>query len=420
MDLLHLSCFQKIEKIFTYTLQDTKKYSFIAFLCGVIKMNVRLNGILLLLALSSSNFNLSLAAGDLESQNQSTLASNGPRRGTRCKVIKCALIGAGLAGVSVGGYIVYDRFIKDQDIFNLNSDSAAPTMAPTPAPAVSNPDQGDTPNTPSIESVEVAKKVISNKLYGSPFEANDIDVFKHEVYANGEQSIMEFISDIYQTRYYGSGKFVFNNKGKIYIERGSRVDAYEPGESVSDFRALEVPQGAIKDLGVDRDNWVFVLTSQSLLIYSDTEELELNLSLGQLQYDRIEVSTDNTYLIFLMDTDNGIIDQYNLNDILRENRLSGSTRIASFGSGDGQVNRPQGMAYDENESKLYVADSFNNRIQVLDGRTGSFVKEITHLSESEKMFLPVDVALGSSKIYVLTNKESASYSGGQFTAVYDK
>jgi NHL repeat len=48
--------------------------------------------------------------------------------------------------------------------------------------------------------------------------------------------------------------------------------------------------------------------------------------------------------------------------------------IGSPGSGAGETNDPRGVAVDESEGLLYVADRGNNRIDVFDASTGEFVK----------------------------------------------
>jgi hypothetical protein len=54
--------------------------------------------------------------------------------------------------------------------------------------------------------------------------------------------------------------------------------------------------------------------------------------------------------------------------------VSADTEIGGNGSGAGQVGNPRGVAVDESNGLLYVADSGNNRIDVFDADTGAFIR----------------------------------------------
>ncbi|MDH3780543.1 MAG: fibronectin type III domain-containing protein [Nitrosopumilus sp.] len=87
------------------------------------------------------------------------------------------------------------------------------------------------------------------------------------------------------------------------------------------------------------------------------------------------VIDDSEDILYVADTGNNRIRMFELTD--GDNCPSGTDEVVnnevcfvddfgSSGSGDGKFNEPTGLAFDEDENMLYVADTDNNRIQVFE------------------------------------------------------
>ena len=71
------------------------------------------------------------------------------------------------------------------------------------------------------------------------------------------------------------------------------------------------------------------------------------------------------------------------------------TTIGESGSGDKEFDSPFGIALDEVNSRLYVCDYCNNRIQVI--KNDAFLKSFKGLNSSTAKFTPIDVTLNDYK-----------------------
>ena len=71
------------------------------------------------------------------------------------------------------------------------------------------------------------------------------------------------------------------------------------------------------------------------------------------------------------------------------------TTIGESGSGDKEFDSPFGIALDEVNSRLYVCDYCNNRIQVI--KNDVFLKSFKGLNSSTAKFTPIDVTLNDNK-----------------------
>ncbi len=77
--------------------------------------------------------------------------------------------------------------------------------------------------------------------------------------------------------------------------------------------------------------------------------------------------------------------------------------IGEYGTGDGQFKDPQGIAVSPDGSKLYVADTYNNRIQIFNTSDNSFQAKFGSSSQQSGGFLnPYQTALSkdNTKLYV--------------------
>ena len=76
-------------------------------------------------------------------------------------------------------------------------------------------------------------------------------------------------------------------------------------------------------------------------------------------------------------------------------------KLGSYGTGNGQLHRPQGVAVDST-GRIIVADTYNNRIQVFDS-SGTFLFNIgSYGQNSGQFYYPEGVAVdGSGRIIVV-------------------
>ena len=71
-------------------------------------------------------------------------------------------------------------------------------------------------------------------------------------------------------------------------------------------------------------------------------------------------------------------------------------KIGRFGKGEGEINYPRGITYDESSGDVYICDSKNNRVQILS-------KEFTFKSQfgADRLKRPRDVKLSKEHIFIL-------------------
>ena len=91
------------------------------------------------------------------------------------------------------------------------------------------------------------------------------------------------------------------------------------------------------------------------------------------------------------------------------------------GDGDGQFNRPNGIAQDR-AGNLYVADSYNKRVQVFDCK-GQFLSTFSKKGAASKyLYLPCGICVGSDRfVYVCDNKNecvSVFKTSGEFVTSF--
>ncbi|MBM2819511.1 MAG: Fibronectin type domain protein [Nitrosarchaeum sp.] len=82
---------------------------------------------------------------------------------------------------------------------------------------------------------------------------------------------------------------------------------------------------------------------------------------GQFNNPKAAVLDSSNNLLYVADTANDRIQVINV-----DNEGAFDYRFGSSGSADGKLNSPEGVALDKSEDLLYVADTGNNRIQVFD------------------------------------------------------
>ena len=118
------------------------------------------------------------------------------------------------------------------------------------------------------------------------------------------------------------------------------------------------------------------------------------------------ITIDGDGNIFVADNDNHCIQKFT---------ASGQFLSAVGGKGDRhlQFNKPRGMTYNASNNKLYVADSFNDRVQVLNS-------DLTFFSAVDSI-RPTDAACDSTgNVYVVNNCIQVFTPEGQLLRVFGK
>ncbi len=126
--------------------------------------------------------------------------------------------------------------------------------------------------------------------------------------------------------------------------------------------------GAPTDLAVSRDGRVYVVDAQhdSVLVFSPQGELEARWGERYGLFDPRGVEVDGAGNVYVANTGGSVILKVSSGgEVL--------ARYGGFGYGPGQLNQPTDVAVGL-DSNLYVVDTENRRVQVLDG-DGRYVRE---------------------------------------------
>ncbi len=131
---------------------------------------------------------------------------------------------------------------------------------------------------------------------------------------------------------------------------------------------------------------------QILLIGNNIPVIRDNSLNGAL---RVHVDENNT--VYAVDTDNHRILIYNSND-------SPVLVLGGYGSGDGQLNTPVGVATNPANGDIYVIDLGNSRIQRFN-KNGAFISKFgAYGSENGQFKNPADLAIKNNKIFLIEDQ----------------
>jgi DNA-binding beta-propeller fold protein YncE len=194
--------------------------------------------------------------------------------------------------------------------------------------------------------------------------------------------------------------FVLDNVGRVLVYD-------EQGKLLRHWWMPEYSVGKPEKLCLFRDGRLAVAdTHYSRVVFFDREGNEL----GRLgSYGR--GSGQFIYPVAIAEDDAGYyyVCEYGQNDRIQKFTREGTfvTAFGSFGTDPGQFQRPSGIVW--REGKIFVADAFNDRIQVFSDK-GEFLEVLGAAESSGSLHYPYDIAAGpKGDFYVV------EYSGGRVT-----
>lgn len=106
-----------------------------------------------------------------------------------------------------------------------------------------------------------------------------------------------------------------------------------------------------------------------------------------------DVAVDSTGKVYITDLDLHIVAKYDSTGVMA------STAGGTASSSDGKFNSPNGIAIDSSDN-LFVADTYNNRIQKLNTSLGFSAKWGTQGGDAGQFSQPAGIAVDSSSVYV--------------------
>ncbi len=113
------------------------------------------------------------------------------------------------------------------------------------------------------------------------------------------------------------------------------------------------------------------------------------------------IATDSEGLLYVLDTQNERVQVIDQNGVAQ--RMFGTK-----GTGDGEFEFPYDISIDENDN-IYIADTYNNRIQKL-SKTGEFITSWLITDSNDTEYKPRIIQIFNNKIYVKCVSNSIPYS----------
>ena len=188
------------------------------------------------------------------------------------------------------------------------------------------------------------------------------------------------------------------------------------GNTGSDESRLDRPLG----VAISPDNTVFVASFHCVKKFTLEGQFIASvgsLGSGQLQFNiPWAIAYNNTNnRVYVCDTDNHRITILN-------NDLTFHSSFGSKGQETGQFNMPEGISVDS-KGNVLVADSYNNRIQVFTA-SGRHLSSITHTTPGQRLQEPISVAVGPDDwVYVVeftANRVSVFDENGKYIKSFGK
>ncbi len=176
----------------------------------------------------------------------------------------------------------------------------------------------------------------------------------------------------------------------MFSPRGEKLRSF--GTHGSGKGQLWGPSG----VAVDGEGNLLVADRDYHLIQKFTADGHFLEAFGSMEPSDIAYSASSKK-VYVADTYNHCVEVLNYD-------LSFSSKFGSEGSGEGQFNNPYGVATD-NTGRVYVADSWNNRIQVFTA-DGKFLRMFGRQSARRVLDFPYGVAVDASGLVYVSEYKS--------------
>lgn len=201
--------------------------------------------------------------------------------------------------------------------------------------------------------------------------------------------------------------------GNIYVTTkklsGARVWRLDKdGNLLGYIDGFQRPVG----IAVDRSNRVFVgdYKRGSVEVYSTLGVLLYSLGKGEGEFGLPnDIAIDERGYVYVTDSTNNVVKVYSSDGAFQFS-------FGGYGTADGQMIFPTGIAIDEYGKEVYVVDHLNVRIEVFD-LNGNFKRKFT----SSYLLRPQGIAVSNGKVYVVDAYHSSvkvfDTAGGYITSI---
>jgi len=168
-----------------------------------------------------------------------------------------------------------------------------------------------------------------------------------------------------------------DSKNRLYIA-DRKVSAIfivntETGEFDMIKNGVHARFGAVIGVAVDDADHLFVSDSvaRRILVFNGEHKVEASISEGLASPGGMAIDNENRFL-YVADSDNDQVMVYDADPPYNYVRTIGKTGTKHTSTVQGEFAKPTGVAVDQ-DGNLYVSDTWNNRIQVFDA-DGSFIR----------------------------------------------
>lgn len=192
-----------------------------------------------------------------------------------------------------------------------------------------------------------------------------------------------------------------DRQGNIYVSSIQTMTNTRVWKFSSNGNLLGYVNGFIgrpTGLAVDRANKVYIgdYKKGSVGVYSNSGNFLYYLGKGEKEFGHPnEILVDSRGFVYVSDSTNNLVKVYSQDGTFQFS-------FGGYGTADGQMIFPTGLAIDEYAQELYVVDHLNVRIEVFD-LNGNFKRKFT----SSYLLRPQGIAVLNGKVYVVDDYHSS-------------